>query len=151
MCRFLIMLAVAIMLPGCAPIVVEKQPAIEFQVVDESNQKIEGAEIYFVRYSVSNFTGEVKSWPTIIKTNSDGRASIDKESEWQVVFLAPDAGIRRYDWAWCIVKDKYAPVSQVNIREFTHSENVYVVLKKNNEGGECIWRNEYGGGQFVDN
>lgn len=130
---------------------VAQQPALEFEVVDEAGRPVDGAEVYFVRYSVHPFPGVASFWPTNLVTNSAGRASIEKNSEWQAVFLVPDGGAQEYDWAWCVKKGEYAPVSAVGIRKSLASEKIRVVLKGKNEVAGCVWRPKYRGGAFVAN
>jgi hypothetical protein len=128
-----------------------QQPSIEFQVVDESNHPIEGVEIHFVRYSLHPFPGQAPWWRTVLHTDSTGRASVEQRSEWYVAIFAPDAGTREYDWAWCIRKGDYPPVSVVGARKSLSSAEVRVVLKGKTEMTGCAWSPGYRGGKFVTN
>lgn len=151
MTRNLLTALFAGLVSACVPMMVAQYPALKFEVVDEAGTPIDGAEVYFVRYSVHPFPGVAPFWTTSLVTNSDGRASIEKNSEWQAVFLAPDGGAQEYDWAWCVKKCEYSPVSVVGIRNSLESENIGVVLKGKNEVGGCVWQPKYRGGEFVAN
>ena len=140
------------MLAGCIfPIIVKKQPSLEFLVFDEMNNPIEGAEINFVRYSVHAMPATAASWPTILKTDKEGRVSIERESELQAFIMAADGGYQKYDWAWCVSYNGYLPEYKIGIRETLDSDSIKVILKNKGKEGGCKWNPKYMGGEFVSN
>jgi hypothetical protein len=139
-------------LAGCVfPVIVKKQPSLEFIVLDELNNPVEGAEINFVRYSLRPMPAIAEAWHSILKTDKTGRAVIEKESELQAYILAADGGYREYDWAWCVAYNNYLPVYKVGISETLDSNTVNVVLKDRGTEGGCEWNPKYMSGEFVSN
>jgi len=148
--RALAVAVLATLLAGCLPLPITQQPAIVFQVENPSGEPIQDALVHFVRYSIHPFVGR-GSWMTSMRTDTSGSARIEGETEWQMVFLAPDGGSHDYDWAWCVEKGDYVPVSVTSMRKSPQVPVVKVILQGTNTGKGCAWREQYMGGEFVAN
>lgn len=130
-------LFVLLILSGCAPWPTTIQPETNLVIIDEIGKPIKGAVIKFASYKIA-ITPEV----SIIELQTDimGRVHIPKESYIQMIILAPDGG-SSYDWAYCIEKSGYTPVSRKTLNEshFSNGE-VVEVMSQTNITSKCYWQ-----------
>ncbi len=121
-------LAVLVCLSGCYPVYKTLQPDTEFVVVDESQQPIDGAQVFFIS---SSYPYGYEKFRMSRFTNRFGQAYFNSIHDFRTEILLPH-GIESFFWNWCVSKDGYETNVSNNNAGYHFSSETRIVLKKGN-------------------
>lgn len=124
-------------LSGCAyPVYKQLKPEALVTVRDEQGQPLPNAEV-FLRTTTYPY-GRPK--PNVVrKTDANGVARFDRESEWRVEALALH-GAEVFSWSWCVAKSGYQ-TRRIDYDRRTPYRNTIVLEKGVSE--PCQIRGDY--------
>ena len=123
--------ALCLGLAGCYPALRTVQPRARFVVQDASQHPIEGAAVML---------GTRHMWfgaktLTQFRTDAVGKVSLRATHRWEWQVMGPD-GFSWYGWSYCIEKQGYRAVAELNP---VFRKPVIVVMERTEKRSACAW------------